>query len=63
MSSDIARAFIHDVGSAYAIVFFAECMLFFVAAKIAQSIEISSSNDKVTSSKTNSIISSSGNTT
>lgn len=63
VSSDIARAIINDTGNAYAVVFFAECMLFFVAAKIAQSIEISNSHDKVTSSKTNSIISSSGNTT
>ena len=63
ISSDIARAFINDVGSAYAVVFFAECMLFFIAAKIAQSIEISNSKNSITSGKTNTIISSTGNTT
>ncbi len=61
--SDIARVFINDVGSAYAIVFFAECILFFVAAKIAQSIQISKSHNNLLSSKTNTLISSSGNTT
>ena len=63
ISSDIARAFINDVGSAYAVVFFAECMLFFIAATIAQSIEISNSKKSITSGKTNTIISSRGNTT
>lgn len=61
--SDIARSFIADNGSAYAIVFFAECILFVFAAKIAANIQIPKSNKKTNKSKTKIIISSSGNTT
>lgn len=62
VSSDIVRSFINDIGSAYAIVFFVESILFLLAAKIAKDIQIKNKfqNDMVKNS--NLIISSSGST-
>jgi BCD family chlorophyll transporter-like MFS transporter len=63
LCSDIARALIVDIGSAYAIVFFAECILFVLAAKIALSIQINKFQNTFTTSKTDTIITSTENTT
>jgi BCD family chlorophyll transporter-like MFS transporter len=61
--SDIARLFIADNGSAYAIVFFIECLLFVVAARIANSIQMHKSQEDSKNITPNTIISSSENTT
>ncbi|OUW04744.1 MAG: MFS transporter [Betaproteobacteria bacterium TMED156] len=61
--SDIARAFVSNIGFAYAIVFFAECILFVIAAKIAFNIDLSKTYLNNHNNKTNIIISRSGSTT